>query len=191
MYKLLQTLIVPLAFSIVISCNSPTSESKTEEIAENINEDRHTGSGEEDAEFIVEAYSYSLMLQEYAQVAMTKPDIPPLVKEFAKTSAELNKKYAEELDQIARTSNVVLPSSVGTNVLEFKEKLKEKQGVEFAEAYMDVVEDIQGKMVSEYQTALDKTKNTQIRDWVQTALPTITNRENRAELLEEHADDIE
>lgn len=191
MYKLLKILIVPFAFSIIISCNRPASEEKTEEIAEEINEDRHSGAAEEDSEFIVEAYSYSLMLQEYGQVAMTKPDIPASVKEFAKTSVELNKKYAEELERIALASNVVLPSAAGIDVLEYKEKLSEKQGTEFAEEYMDVVEDIQGKMVSEYQTALDQTKNTQLRDWVQTALPTINNREDRAEVLEEHTDDIE
>lgn len=176
---------------LILSCNQPTNEEQTTDAAEDLNEETVSGNAEEDADFIVEAYTHSLMLREYGQVAMEKEGIPAAIKEFAKTSVQFNENINKQLTQMTVNTKVVLPTSIGENVLQFKEELREKEGEEFAEKYMDVVGEIQSKMISDYQKAFNRTENAQLSEWIQAAIPQINEREGHADQLSAYTDDIE
>ncbi|WP_157494006.1 DUF4142 domain-containing protein [Fulvivirga imtechensis] len=180
-----------LVSCFVISCNQPTNEEQTKGAAEDLNEETLSGNAKKDADFIVEAYTHSLMLREYGHVAMEKEGIPAAITEFAKTSVEFNENINKQLTQMTVNTKIVLPTSIGENVLRFKEKLQETRGKDFAEKYMNVVGEIQSKMISDYQKAFNRTENAQLSEWLQVAIPQINEREEYADQLSAYADDIE
>lgn len=187
----IKSFLIVTTFLILTSCNRPANEEQTEDVAEDINEEIIDEPAEDDAEFMVEAHTYSLMLRQYGKVAMEKENIPESVKEFAKTSVEFNENINNQLTQMSLGTKVILPSSLGENVLEFQEKLREKEGAEFAEEYIDVVGEIQSKMVSDYQNAFNRTRNSQLSEWIRVALPQINRREEKVDELAGLTDDLE
>lgn len=188
---LTRILLVVAAIAILIKCNRPTSEEQTSDPAEDVTEELVNGQAEEDAEFMIEAHTYSLMLRQYGKIAMEKQNIPPAVKEFAETSVKFNENVSSQLTQMTLDTKIILPSQLGENVLEYKERLKEKEGSEFAEDYMDVVGEIQSKMISEYQQAFNDTDNAQLKEWLTVVIPQINRREEEVDALAATTDELD
>lgn len=191
MKNLLKIFLVPALLSTIPGCNQPTNEDQTEKEAKEINEDIVGDVNDEDAKFIVDAFTYSLMLREYGQVAVDKSDVPDKVKEFAKSSVKFNEEIDHQLTKMTLGTKVVLPSEPGDNIVKFREDLKAKEAKDMAEDYMDAVDEAQSKMVSDYQHTYDRTKNSELRDWIEFVLPQIRDRENLVDQLEGYTDDVE
>lgn len=181
-------MILTIAF---FGCNPGTSEEDTEERAEELNDAAKTDWAEEDAEFIVEAYSFNLMIQEYARVAADKQSTPAPIKEYAQEALSYYANLNRELMEIAKANNVVLPEAVGENILEHKEELIEEEGAEFAEDFIDTIDDIHRKMIGEYTEANVQSIDESLRTWVSVNLPNIEAREEMVDELRNYADEID
>lgn len=191
MKNLLKTLLIAVPVLLIFSCERPANVDETADNAEDINEESEMVYEEDDAEFVVEAYSYNLMLQEYGQVAMNKETAPENVKQVAQSSVEYHQQLNNELEEIARKNNIVLPATVGENVSDFKQELMEKEGLEFADDYIDVVDDIQSRVYSEYREAATETVDPELQAWIELNLPLFAAREEMIDEMEEYVDELE
>lgn len=194
----LSVLVAGIAFAG--SCNSGTSEEETASPAEEINQESINKSAteeladtgeQEDSEFVVEAYSFNLMLKHYGKLALTQENVPEQVKEFAKASVALHEDLNDRIEYIALKNNVFLPKEVGENVEEYSEKLIKMEGPEFAEQYLKTVADIHSEMAGEYEEASNNASDEEIRSMAASALPVIREREEQIDQLEEIKDQRE
>ncbi|MGK7390912.1 MAG: DUF4142 domain-containing protein [Candidatus Cyclobacteriaceae bacterium M2_1C_046] len=189
--KSLFSLFVLISFSLLISCNSPSSEEDTEDGAEDINDEKFQSSrAEEDAEFIVEAYSFNLMLIEYAKVLQQKDTVPPRLLQYAENAVRFHSEINNTLKELAQAHQVTLPNQVGENVIEYKEELMEKEGEDLYNDYIEVVDDIQEKMILSYNAAAEGSMDNDIRRFANTILSSIRDRHNEINELDEYVEEI-
>ncbi len=164
-----------------------TSNEETEEAAEELNEEMaegHVWVEEDDAEFLVEAYSYNLMIARYSELASQKATTPAL-QDFASKSLQYHTNLNSEIEAMAAEKVVALPSAVGENVQEYLVDLQEKEGLEFDEAYTEVLDNIQDKIVDEYEDAAEDAADMNLRAWASSTLPNLKAHELTTEELEE------
>lgn len=179
-------LLMLISILVVVSCGSPTSEEKTEAQAEEINEEQKTTEyGEQNAEFVVEAYSFNLMLQEYAEVAAAKEEIPDAVKQYAQRAVVFHENLNNDLERAASANNIALPQQIGANVVDFKEDLLQKEGEEFTDEYLEAVDEIQRKLITSYQDALLEVTDPQLHDWVKLTSVQITEKEEELNQIQQ------
>ena len=192
--------LIAFTFSLVFSCNSPSSEEETAESKKEVNEESINQSVTEDvveefkegqADFVVDAYSFNLMLLNYGEVALEKENIPDSIKEFAKSSVTYHSKLNEKLEAIALKKNILLPKGEGENVSEFIEDLRRLEGADFADDYIGVVDEIHDKMISEYQDAIDSEYDIEIQSYAGEVLPTMNQRKELVSELEKYTNEIE
>lgn len=175
---------------LTMACNQEgASNEDTKEPAEEVNEElveAHSWLEEEDAAFLVDVYSYNLMIIRYSELAMQEAGTPAL-QDFATRSVLFHQKLNEEIEGMARTKTIALPAQVGENVEHFVQELKGKEGDAFDEAYVNVLGDIQDKKVNQYEEAADDAYDMNLRNWASRTLPTI---KAHALTVEELADRI-
>jgi putative membrane protein len=107
----------------------------------------------------------------------------PDVKNFAKRMVEDHGKANDQLKQIAQKEGVKLPSGMGKEHEEVKNRLEKLHGASFDQAYMhDMVQDHQ-KDVREFQQAANSLQDPQLKQFAQQTLSTIQQHLQMAEQL--------
>lgn len=184
----------PLLFlfvALLSACGQEgTSAEETEEPAEELNEEMAEGHAwveEDDAEFMVEAYSYNLMITRYSELAAQKATTPAL-QDFATRAVQFHSNLNDEIEAMAAEKVIALPTGVGENVQEKLVDLQEKEGQEFDEAYTEVLDNIQDKMIDEYEEAAEDASDMNLRNWASSTLPNLKAHELTTEELEEQVE---
>lgn len=179
------TFLFALIFPFLMSCNTGTSEEQTEDQAEEANDENIAETLEEDVEFLVESYSFSLMLQEYGKTVEQSTRIVEPVKEFASNSVALHENLNSQIEEITKGTQVVLPKTTGENTRDLIEKLKSGDMEEATDDYIEATEKIYEQMIAQYRDAFGKAKSVQVRDFAELVLPTLEDRQKKLEELEE------
>lgn len=171
---------------MAVACNQQgASNDETKEPAEEVNEDfEKLRAEEDDATFLVDAYSYNSMIVRYGQEAMQNASTPAL-QDFASQSVQYHQNLNSEIETLASERNVALPAVVGDDVEEYAREMSEKEGRDFDEAYLDVLEDIQANMIGHYEDAAEDAGDEEIRNWASRTLPDIRAHEQTVETLDE------
>lgn len=175
----------------LFSCNQPTNEEKTEDVAEDINKEKFSGAAQRDVEFVVEAYSYNLMLIEYAEAVANKGDVLPVIQDYANNALRYHGELNKTLKELATAHHITLPESVGENVVDYKEKLLEKEGNEFSEDYISTVAEIQENMISKYKAASETSMDEDVLNFAKKYLPGLQERQAALEKIEEVTENID
>lgn len=180
-----------LFIALLAACNQEgASNEQTEEPADEVNEEMAEGHAwveEDDADFMVEAYSYNLMITRYSELAAQKATTPAL-QDFATRSLQFHSNLNNEIEAMAAEKTIALPAEVGENVREYIIDLQEKEGEEFDEAYAEVLEEIQDKMIREYEEAAEDASDMNLRNWASSTLPNLKAHELTTEELEEQVE---
>jgi putative membrane protein len=127
-----------------------------------------------DKKFIKKAASAGLMeveLGKFAQENGTSQD----VKDFGKMMETDHSKANEELKAIAQKNNKTVPEKMKDKHLEKVKELKAKKGSEFDKEYMDAMVEDHEKDIEEFESALEKVQNQELKDWIDKTLPTLKN----------------
>lgn len=171
---------------IAVACDQQgASNDETKEPAEEVNEDyERLRVEEDDASFLVDAYSYNSMIVRYGQEAMQKASTPAM-QDFASQSVEYHQSLNNEIETLASERNVALPAVVGEDVEERAREMREKEGRDFDEAYLNVLESIQDNMIGNYEDAAEGADDEEIRNWASRTLPDIRAHEQTVETLDE------
>lgn len=179
-----------ISLASLMSCDSPASEEDTQDRAEDINKENFTGRSQQEAGFVVEAYSFNLMLIEYAKVIQQKENIPPRLAQYAENALRFHSEMNQTLENLAQEHQITLPREVGDNVIEYKEELLEKEGKELFEDYIEVVDKIQDNMITSYNAAAEGAMDNDIRRFAESILPGIRNRDKETDELEGYLEEL-
>lgn len=152
------------------SSNQQTKDQRTEETgpapqAEPTPADTATNNG-----FLLEAYSYGLMIVHYSELAVQKSE-RKAVTSFAEQSASWHKDLNRELHQMAEQKKVSLPREAGQDVAEYTKELRELPANRFDERYLQVLRDIQRQMISEWEKASADTQQPELQHLAKQKLP--------------------
>lgn len=187
--KMYVNLMLASLLCMAVACNNEgASNQETKEPAEEVNEDyERLRAEEDDASFLVDAYSHNSMIVRYGQEAMQKASTPAL-KDFASQSVQYHQNLNSEIETLAQERNVALPAVVGEDVEEHAREMSEKEGKDFDDAYIEVIGGIQGNMIGQYEDAAEDASDEEIRSWASRTLPDIKAHEQTVETLDERID---
>ncbi len=155
----------------VLACESGSSNTQTKEPAAEANQeivqDTKTQKG---ADFLLDAYSYGLMLSQYSKLAVEKAQTPA-VKSIAEQSGAWYENLNKEIKQLAAQHALTLPATPGSDVQSFVEELKALPPDAFEQRYLEVVQEIHQKTISLYTGAAGKATDTQLQQWATQKVP--------------------
>jgi putative membrane protein len=138
---------------------------------------------EEDAAFLVEVYSYNLMISDYGEQAKQKASTPAL-QDFATHSILFHEKLNKEIADMAAAKGITLPAGIGKDVQQHIEKLKGKEAKAFDKAYLNVLAKIQDDLVSKYEEVAGGAYDEDFKNWASHTLPSIKAHALTTEELE-------
>lgn len=126
----------------------------------------------EDAKFATEAANGGMAEVELAKLAETKATNPK-VKEFASMMVKDHSKANEELMAIAKSKNITLPTTVGSEAQETMSDLQKKSGTDFDKAYVDAMVKDHDKDVDMFEDASKDLKDAELKSFAVKTLPTL------------------
>lgn len=102
------------------------------------------------------------------------------VKDFGKRMVTDHSKANDELKQVAGKQDVTLPSKMDATDQATYDRLEKLHGAEFDQAYMhDMVRDHE-KDVADFRSHEKTIKDTDLKDWISTTLPTLESHLSEA-----------
>jgi putative membrane protein len=146
----------------MISCSSGPKDSK--EAAEEMNEDKFNREGEKAADKLVHAYSANLYEIRASENAIMNASTPE-VKKLAGMLVEAHSKMNEDVKSMAAAKDVTLPTGLSEDQRKDLEKLTEKSGLDYDEAYTDQMKDKHEKAVDFYEKTAKKSDDADIQSW--------------------------
>ncbi|WP_225000188.1 DUF4142 domain-containing protein [Cesiribacter sp. SM1] len=153
------------------SCDRGSSNTQTKEKALQLSEaSSESWDARQDAAFLIDAYSYGMMIIRYSELALQKAQ-SPAARSFAEQSAAWHKKLNNQIKQMAQQKEVVLPNTEGQDVQSYHDKLKQLSSPQFEKEYLQVLSDIQRKMIHQYEIASDEALDMNMRNWASQTLP--------------------
>lgn len=183
----------PLALSALlftaVSCNDASkNETDSKEAAQEQNEQKFDDTNlEDDAKFVVKAADGGLLEVQLGKLAATNAS-SNAVKEFAKSMVDDHSKANEELKALAAKKNITIPEVLSDDSQKEYNKLAEKTGKDFDEAYSDFMVKDHKKDIDAFKKEADKGKDPEIKGWASDKVPVLEHHLHMAESNEELTD---
>jgi putative membrane protein len=159
----------------------------TEEHAEDVNEDKKSGSAEDDADFVVKAASGGMAEVKMGELAMQKGSTQ-MVKDFGKMMVDDHTKANNELMSIASAKNITLPTGPGEDYMKNYDDLNKLSGIDFDEKYMDMMVKDHKDDIKLFEDARDDAHDADIKAFAAKYLPTLQMHLQHAEGGEDQTD---
>jgi putative membrane protein len=136
-----------------------------------------------DKHFMKDAAEGGLAEVELGQLAEQKAS-DPAVRRFAEKMVNDHTKANEQLQQLAQSKNVELPTSIGLEDKATKMRLSHLSGADFDKAYMeDMVKDHKSD-VSDFQKEASNAQDPDLKEFVAQTLPTLQEHLQKAQEVE-------
>lgn len=172
---------------MTIACDRGSSNTQTKEPAVETNpETTPDQNKQQDSDFLLDAYSYGLMLVRYSKLATEKASTPA-VKSFAEQSAGWHEDLNKEIAQMASRENITLPDSTGSDVEDYSKELETLPAADFERRYLEVLQQIQQKTISLYTSTAENAADTTVRNWATQKAPDL---EAHAQAVQELTDQL-
>jgi putative membrane protein len=126
----------------------------------------------DDKEFMTEAARGGALEVKLGRMA-TERAASPDVKAFGQRLANDHQKANDELTQLARRRDIVLPADVAPDKQELIGKLSKLDGPRFDAKYVDEVVDDHEDDVEEFREATKELKDPELRAWATRTLPVL------------------
>lgn len=140
-----------LLFQLLVSCSSGSDNTQTKELViDDQNRSTQSSTAVADSAFLLDAYSYGVMLVQYSELAMLQSQRKD-VTSFAEQSASWHKSLNQEIKKVADQQELTLPEVAGDNVHQYMSELRELPADRFDTRYLQVLQEIQGKMIKAYE----------------------------------------
>jgi putative membrane protein len=167
---LIQVTFVSTIF-LIASCSNNQKPEDTKDVAEEHNDAKFdTNKQEKDAQFLVNAAEINLEQIELGQLAQqigrTKH-----VKELGKMMEDVHTKSLNDLNILAKSKMVSIPSSPTDNAKDAYKTLNKKSGNDFDEAYADMMVSTHKDAIDVFEKASTNGNDTDIKNWATVSLP--------------------
>jgi putative membrane protein len=174
------------------ACNNNPKTAKPQESTETANE--HNDAKMEDnqmenaADFLVKVADNGMLEVEAGKLAAQKGQMAD-VKSFGKMMVEHHSRLNDELKGLAQSKNITLPTTLGEDNREKLQKLSEKSGKEFDEAYIDAMKDDHEKDIRAFENKSDNEKwDADVTKWLTNSLPTLRSHLAEIKRIDEKFD---
>jgi putative membrane protein len=172
-----------LSFAGLQSCNNGEKKEDAKKEADSTNKSLNVISPD-DSKFMTEAASGGTMEVKAGQIALAKGTSKE-VKDFGQQMVTDHSKANEELRELAKQKNVVLPDSVSNDDQKKLDKLNKESAKDFDKTYMDMMVDDHNKDVDAFQKVVDHPKDADVKAWAEKTLPTLKNHLQMAKLYKD------
>ncbi len=156
----------------LFSCSNSNKPEDTKEVAEDHNDAKFDDAKAKDAQFMVDAAEINLeeiQLSQLAQTQSTSAD----VKELAKMMEDDHNKSLNELQALAASKSITIPSSVSKDGQDAYDKLMNESGNNFDKKYTTMMVDGHKDAITKFEKASTDCQDTDIRNWASKTLPAL------------------
>jgi putative membrane protein len=169
------------------SC-SRKNDTDSKELAKDQNEAKFDDTKkEDDTKFAVEAADGGMLEVQLAQLAIANA-ASKQVKDFAQSMVKEHSKANEELKSLATQKNITLPGTLSEESKKEYDKLAEKRGEDFDEAYCDFMVKDHKDDIDKFKKEADDGNDADIKSWASEKLPTLQHHLSMAESMEDAVD---
>lgn len=123
-----------------------------------------------DADFLVNAASGGMLEVQLGQLAQTN-SLNQRVKNFGAMMIKDHGEAGEKLKALAASKNITLPDSISNHQQKEKERLQQKRGNAFDEAYINIMVDDHKKDIREFEKEATSGTNEDIKAFASNNLP--------------------
>lgn len=156
-----------------------TTDDRTAVVIENDN----------DAEFLMEAAEMQLEEISLGKLAQQKGNSAH-IKELGKMMEEDHTKSFTELQALAQSKSISIPTTVTEDSMDAYNNLNEENGNDFGKAYNDMVVKHHEDAIELYEKAATDSEDPAIRAWATEKLPGLRTHLKHAEASKEKSDNI-
>jgi len=169
----------------LFGCGNNTGNKDSKEIAEDANEERFDDAdAEDDVEFAMDAADGGLLEVQLAELAMSNAGSIE-VKDFAQVILKDHATANEELNTIAASKNIVLPTSLSDENRKDFNDLSQKTGLDFDKAYCEYMVKDHKDDIDEFKEEAEKGEDPDIRSWAAGKIATLEHHLALAESMKE------
>lgn len=158
---------------------APASSSNTE--TSNTNKESSLSSS--DQHFVMEAAKGNKAEVELGQVVAQKTTNPQ-VKRFAEMMVKDHTQALNQLQQLAETKKVTLPSELPDDAKDLESKINSASGSDLDKTYMDAMVDDHQKDVQEFKDASKDAQDKEVKQWASSTLPTLQQHLQKAKQID-------
>lgn len=176
-----------ILFSIMIitSCGNGPQKKDPKESAEDHNDAKFaSNSAENDAQYLVDAYSiglYEIEASQHAKQKTTNNAVKSLASEMIEAHAKMN----VSLQSFAGKKQVSLQQGLTEDQLKEIKECSDKKGTEYDKAYLDKIISDHEKAIKMSEEAAEKAHDPEIRNLFSTSLPTLRHHVEMAMALKD------
>jgi putative membrane protein len=167
-----------LCLTLAFSCSDNNKDSK--EQAEEVNEDKFNKEGEKEADRLVEAYAANLYEIRASEAAVSRASTAE-VKKLAAMMVEAHTKMNAEIQRLASSKNVTLPTDVTDENRRKMDNLNEKSGLDYDKEYLDQMENKHDESIRKCENTADKSDDAELKQWASQSLPEIRSHKDMIE----------
>jgi putative membrane protein len=172
-----------LASFLIFGCVLPiTSGAQSAASDQSASSSTHSSLSASDQKFMKEAAQAGAAEVELGQLAQQKAESPD-VKAFAQRMVDDHTKANDQLKQVASQKSVTLPSQPDAKDTAEKARLEKMSGAQFDKAYMNYMVADHKKDVADFQKEASRANDPDVKNFVQTTLPTLQSHLQQAESI--------
>ncbi|MEO5570452.1 MAG: DUF4142 domain-containing protein [Bacteroidia bacterium] len=171
-------LFVVLVFGLAIvfglsSCSDPSKSDDSKATAEEHNDAKFNDNNKEnDAQFLVNAAAINLMEIQLGNLAAQRGMMAE-VKDMGKMMADAHSKLLEEVKGLAAKKSVTVPTTLTDEGQNAYKKLNDESGKDFDKDFCDMMVNGHKDAINKFETAADKSVDTDIKNWANATLPAL------------------
>ncbi|MBC5994944.1 DUF4142 domain-containing protein [Pontibacter cellulosilyticus] len=173
-----------LCLLFIVGCNSDDSIEQAKEQSMQQFEAAGVENMENDALFAAEAVSANMLLVQLSDAAVNK-GVSPEVKNFAQRAESTHRQMNNELEDVARQTDIVLPQTLGNADQKIYDELMEKEGIAFDVAFIRTMREQHKELLRRYDDIAENGTTMELKQFASRQLPLLRQHEEATERLEE------
>jgi len=183
----LRGMLAVLLLVFVTSCDTETKTTDTKEVAEDKNEAKFENSKENDAAFLVSAAEINLEEIELGKLAQTKGSMAE-VKAMGKMMVTEHTKALAELQALAASKQISLPTSLTENNRDAYKDLNEKKAKDFDKDYCDMMVKGHKDAIDKFEDAATSANDADVKAWAAGMVPGLKAHLQQAETCQKNCE---
>jgi putative membrane protein len=163
---------VCLGLLFATACGNDTPGEQSKEHAQEANDENLNREGEKDADRLTDLYGMNMYEIKSSEGAMTRASDAE-VKKIASMMVEAHSKMSTELQTLASSKGITLPSGLTNEQTRDLDNLNEKSGLDYDKEYLDQMKKGHKDVIDKLQSISDKAEDADIKAAADKALPEV------------------
>jgi putative membrane protein len=171
------------------ACGHDTPGEQSKEHAEEANAENFAKEGEKDADRVTDVYELNMYEIKSSEQALTKATDAE-VKKIAQMMVDAHSKMSTDLQQLATSKGITLPTGLTNEQTRDLDNLNEKSGLDYDKEYLDQMKKGHKDVIDKLQATSDKAEDADIKAMADKALPEVRSHLDMVEATREKVKDM-